>query len=490
MTLPVLRLVIYLLFSTARLYAEHADYLHRPIQHSEHIDLVLNEQALVLHIPKGISAFGASRMFCETMMTGGDGEVEKKMCIEKILEFAIPSLRRSIVGDIVLRNAFGDIVSEYHNIRGELPNIDELVLYEKEKYENNIAEHENQMFHNNLIHIVTMLDPEAKYHNPYDNDIYSKGYCYPMLTCPLSAPIAYLESPRCASTSIKKWISDREYKHGFAPTEFMGHYPRTTLTCCAHGKGRTPFFVSRNPYARLVSFFRHFALGKQAGQVLLVDPRGSKKEYVLNIHGGGVVKSHHFRDFIASYVLQHIDVSMDLHVRTQLGVMLYSFTNTEDGTGHMKTSILAAWLKKFAVLRVESLEEDWTALQQLICIQNHHVENDIFCNESDWVTEGLRQRAPASYHDSADPVTVSQFLGKEKDLFAKYQCDFLAFGYNPDLETVESIEKNSSISNRMRTLNAEEIIDCLHRTGILQEYGIVVDDFTELASIETDSLVI
>ena len=77
------------------------------------------------------------------------------------------------------------------------------------------------------------------------------GYCHPYLLCPKNVPLAYLEIPRVACSSMKKLLSSVD------GINFVGH-GITKLPCCsAEPSDRIKYVVVRNPYDKLLSVYNH-----------------------------------------------------------------------------------------------------------------------------------------------------------------------------------------------------------------------------------------
>jgi len=76
------------------------------------------------------------------------------------------------------------------------------------------------------------------------------GYCHPQLTCPTKLPIAYMEVPKAACTSMKKWLASHYDDAGGWDGHGSGN------NCCWAGSSRLKVVIMRNPYNLLLSFFK------------------------------------------------------------------------------------------------------------------------------------------------------------------------------------------------------------------------------------------
>ena len=293
---------------------QHEKYYHKMLQQTYSIDIQVGiGNNMKFQIPKGMTPYSAVDILCFWNMnsTSKKSEILMKNCRETYLQLAIPILKNVIIADVSFKNVFGEHVYSINDMSGDgavdsLSN--SLLLVGISEWENRTRTHKTD-YSLKMIYLSTIINHKKRYEDTLTGDTYSRGYCSPLLTCPLSLPIAYLESPRCSSTSIKKWISDREFKYEYSPTEWLGHYPRTSFTCCEHGFERLKLIVVKNPFTRLISYFSQFLLGKYRDSIYMKPIKASllslkSLNYFNEIHSKDnfVVEIDDFHGFINNYV--------------------------------------------------------------------------------------------------------------------------------------------------------------------------------------------
>ena len=246
---------------------------------------------------------------------------------------------------------------------------------------------------------------------------FQQGYCEPELACPEKLPIAYLGSPRSGSTMMKRMIVNQ-----LEAGEFISHTSQK-MRCCnslAHGvsmRDRLPIFISRNPYSRAVSTFFHsyanpFLIPEENDGLYLKLHASFGEEWIPKFEKW-------LRFVIESFPTDDLDSTF--HLKSQLG---HFHSPTLQGLPHQ--------LNRFHILHLETIDEDWSTLEQLLCNMypdntsdyalNSHGECRLPC--------APENNGKAKKHNMSALATRPDLL---KLIQERYHNDFKVLGYSTDV---------------------------------------------------------
>ena len=152
---------------------------------------------------------------------------------------------------------------------------------------------------------------------------------------------------------------------------------------------------------------------------------------------------------------------------SQMGLMLRSFQSI---TLNATVPHLKIWLSNFHIMYVENFEKDWLAVNEMLC--DKYGINNNYCNDISWL-DGMKQRPSNKYFVANNVTTFTE--EEENNIYSKFQCDFVAFGYmktflgNVDLIPISTT--NSSYKY-LRDILVEDTITCLRINGLLKQFNI------------------
>lgn len=344
---------------------------------------------------------------------------------EKAKKLVVMAIRNTAVTAVETSNGFG-----HTTFRFETP--DYLQWNQRD------TDRQQEALYKNITRMAILSNHGNGFKNSFDNDIYKLGYCSPLYCCPLSIPLAFIETPRVASTATKQWITEQEREAGFSAEGWNGHFPRTPMTCCQHGHHRVKFMNVRNPYSKFISVFRGFFLGQmQEGGVGGIPLTRDKHDPLwLRCNSPDGFK---WRDLsgVVSIVAQYKDPVVDTHFQSQMYNLLEVYVGLHKQYIHpdhlhsapsnpLTEEGFREWLGTIHLLRLETHAADWTSLLKNTLCTPKYGYNCTTIPDPPGYSDGSSKGDRNVLQDIESNWLTKSTLDL---IYHRYHCDFIAFGY-------------------------------------------------------------